>query len=226
MSLKIKLFPVNAFREVTYVVSDESGEAIIIDAGALEQDEINKICNYIEQKELTVKMLVNTHGHLDHIFGVEALKAEFNAPWGISSKEQMLLERAPQSAIMFGLDPSDITVPTIDFDLETMDEIKFGNTTMQVIKTPGHSLGGVCFYEPQEKIMFTGDTLFQGSIGRTDLPGGSYDELMGSIITKILPLGGDVTVYPGHGNHSTLAHEAAYNPFISEVLQGQANYAK
>lgn len=226
MSLKIKVFPVNAFREVTYVISDSTGEAIVVDPGAISEQEFERIFSYISTNALTPKMVVNTHGHVDHIFGVERVKAEYGIPFAISSLEESLLAIAPKSAAMFGLDPSVVEVPTIDIDLSKETKFTFGETTIEVIQTPGHSMGGICLYEPKEKILFTGDTLFQGSIGRTDLPGGDYDQLMTSIVKSILPLGGDVTVYPGHGNHTTLAHEAAYNPFISEVLQGEANFVE
>lgn len=226
MSLKVKVFPVNAFREVTYVVSDSTGEAIIIDPGAISEGEFSRIFSYIADNNITPKMVVNTHGHLDHIFGVERTKAEYSIPFAISALEKPLLEIAPKSAAMFGVDPSLVVVPQVDIDLSELEEITFGETTIKVIKCPGHSVGGVSLYEPKEKILFTGDTLFQGSIGRTDLMGGDYDQLMTTIVKRILPLGGDVTVYPGHGNHTTLAHEAAYNPFISEVMQGEANFVE
>ncbi|MEG2759093.1 MAG: MBL fold metallo-hydrolase, partial [Rikenellaceae bacterium] len=106
----------------------------------------------------------------------------------------------------------------IDIDLSKVEEVKFGNTTLRVIKTPGHSLGGVCFFEPESHTLFSGDTLFKGSIGRTDLPGGDYSQIMSSILTKIVPLGKDVTIYPGHGDHTTLSDELMYNPFITDVL--------
>lgn len=226
MSIKIKVFPVNAFREVTYVVSDQTKEAVIIDAGANAKSEFERIFKYIEENELKPTTLINTHGHIDHMLGVEVFKQKYKIPFAISAKDTILLNDAKDRAAMFGFDPDMVTVPSIDINLDDMEEVTFGETTLKVIPTPGHSLGGVCLYEPNDKVLFSGDTLFQGSIGRTDLPGGDYDQLMNSIVNDILPLGGDVKVYPGHGNHTTLAHEAMYNPFISEVLTGEANYQK
>ena len=109
-------------------------------------------------------------------------------------------------------------------DLAESAQIKFGETTLEVIHTPGHTPGHLCFYEPEQKILFSGDTLFRESIGRTDLPGGDYSWIMNSILEKIMPLGGDVEVYPGHGEKTTIGHELLYNPFITEVIQGEVNY--
>ena len=111
-------------------------------------------------------------------------------------------------------------VPTVERSLADGDEVAFGNTRLRVIHTPGHTPGHVCLYLPQEKILLTGDTLFRESIGRTDLPGGDYGWIMKSIIDRILPLGEEVTIYPGHGGESTLGHEMLYNPFITEVMEG------
>ena len=113
---------------------------------------------------------------------------------------------------------------TIDIDLDTQSEVKFGNTTLQVIATPGHTPGHVAFFEPASKVLFTGDTLFRESIGRTDLPGGDYSWIMRSILDKLIPLGDEVTVYSGHGPETTIGHETLYNPFIVEVLNNEVNY--
>ena len=112
---------------------------------------------------------------------------------------------------------------TVDIDLATTDEVRFGNTTLRVIPTPGHTSGCVSLYHEESKSLFTGDTLFRESIGRTDLPGGDYPTIMNSIVKQILPLGDVVTIYPGHGDTSTIGHESLYNPFVVEVLNNEVN---
>lgn len=218
--ITVKIFPCNPFRELCYVVLDESGEAIIVDCGACDESERGRIEEYIAGKGLRPVMLVNTHGHIDHIIAVNRFKSLYGIPFAIDERESGVLASAPASAAMFGLPVEDDIVPSVDMDLSKESEIRFGDTVLQVLHTPGHTPGGVSLYHSESKTLFTGDTLFAGSIGRTDLPGGDYDTLMDSIIKRILPLGGDVKIYPGHGNSSTLAHEAAYNPFVAEVLQG------
>ena len=127
-----------------------------------------------------------------------------------------------QPSTMYGLQCN--PVPEIDIDLDKCDELKFGNTTLRVIKTPGHTPGHVSLYDEGTKSLFTGDTLFRESIGRTDLPGGDYSWIMRSILEQLVPMGDDVTIYPGHEGESTIGHEVLYNPFIVEVLNNEINY--
>lgn len=222
--IKIKVFAVNPFREVTYVVSDHtSKECVIIDAGASEPFEKERIEEYISSNGFKPTMLLNTHCHVDHILAVNYFKNLYNIPFGASMAESEIIAMAEQSALTYGLPTDADFVPTIDFDPLEQGSVKIGFSELKVIATPGHSIGGVCYFEEQTKALFTGDTLFSGSIGRTDLLTGDYDQLMESIIKVLLPLGGDVTIFPGHGNHSTLAHEAVHNPFVSEVLNHQVN---
>ena len=115
-------------------------------------------------------------------------------------------------------------MPAADLDLDTLSEVRFGNTALRVIRTPGHTPGHVALYEPDSKSLFTGDTLFRESIGRTDLPGGDYSWIMRSILDSLIPLGEEVHIYPGHGPESTIGHETLYNPFIVEVLNEEINY--
>ncbi len=114
-------------------------------------------------------------------------------------------------------------MPTVDIDLDRTPEIRFGTTVLQVIPTPGHTPGHVAFYEPQSGVVFTGDTLFRESIGRTDLPGGDYSWIMRSILDKLLPLGDGTRVLPGHGEETTIGHETLYNPFVTEVLNNEVD---
>ena len=167
-------------------------------------------------------LAANTHGHFDHTLGVEHLKQRYGIPFALSSKDRFLVDNAATSGSVFGVKIG--AMPATDIDLETRQEIRFGNTTLQILRTPGHTPGHVAFYEPVSKSLFTGDTLFRESIGRTDLPGGDYSWIMRSILDVIVPLGEEVHVYPGHGPETTIGHEMLYNPFIVEVLNEEVNY--
>ncbi len=174
------------------------------------------------RKGLKPEMIVGTHGHIDHILGVDVLKQEFGIPYALSSDDGFLLASASQQAAMFGL--ASIASPTIDIDLKDRDEIVFGGCRMKIIPTPGHTPGHVCLYYEEGKMLFTGDTLFKESIGRTDLPGGDYSWIMRSILDRIVPLGDDVKFFPGHGPESNIGHETLYNPFVTEVLNHEVDY--
>lgn len=212
----------NVIAENTLVISDDTGECIIVDAGNYSAKEDASLSKYIADNGLKPVMAVNTHGHVDHMLGVQYVKDTYGVPFAMNGKDAFLLDMAPSYAPSFGLQVD--TVPAIDIDLDGRDEIKFGDTVFKVIETPGHTTGHVCLFNEENKILITGDTLFKESIGRTDLAGGDYSWIMKSILDKIMPLGGDVRFYPGHGPGSTLGHEARYNPFITEVLGGQVNY--
>ena len=214
--MKIATLVFNPIQENTYIVWDETKECVIIDAGNNGPREDIVIKNFIAEHGLTPKMAINTHGHFDHTLGVEYLKQEYGIPFALSRKDQFLLDTASVSGKIFGVAIGKL--PTIDLDLDTVKEVCFGHTTLQVIPTPGHTPGHVALYEPQTKNLFTGDTLFRESIGRTDLPGGDYSWIMRSSLEQILPLGDEVTLWPGHGEKSTIGHETLYNPFVVEVL--------
>ena len=221
--LKIAKLTFNPIQENTYILWDESNECIIVDAGNLSAREDNRLVDYIAEQGLKPVMAVNTHGHFDHITGVEHVKRTFDIPFAMSSKDNYLLESAPSSAKMFGV--NDCTFPsTVDIDLDGMEELCFGNTVLKVIPTPGHTPGCVSLYNETAGIVLTGDTLFRESIGRTDLPGGDYSSIMHSIIEKLIVLGDEVVVYPGHGEQTTIGHESLYNPFVVEVINQEVNY--
>lgn len=212
----------NPIQENTYVVWDSTMECIIIDAGNNGSRENSALKNFIEQKGLKPVMAVNTHGHFDHTLGVEFLREEYGIPFAMSGKDKFLLETASVSGMVFGVQIGKL--PEIDIDLDTLRSVKFGDTELQVIPTPGHTPGHVALYEPNTHNLFTGDTLFRESIGRTDLPGGDYTWIMRSILDKLLPLGDNVVIWPGHGEKSSIGHESLFNPFIVEVLNREVNY--
>ena len=220
--MKIACLPFNPIQENTYVVWDDTKECIVIDAGNSSPREDAALDNFIAERGLKPVLAANTHGHFDHTMGVEHLRQRYGIPFALSGKDRFLLENAAMSGSVFGVKVG--AMPPIDRDLDNETEIRFGQTTLRILRTPGHTPGHVAFYEPQSKSLFTGDTLFRESIGRTDLPGGDYSWIMRSILDVILPLGDEVRVYPGHGPETTLGHESLYNPFIVEVLHEEVNY--
>ena len=221
--MKIARLIFNPIQENTYIIWDDTLEAAVIDAGNMNERENEVLAKFIADNGLKPKYALNTHGHFDHLLGVDFLREKYGAQLAMSSKDEFLLKGASVSAELFGV-KADALPETIDIDLEGKESIKFGNTELKIIPTPGHTPGHVAFFEPESKVLFTGDTLFRESIGRTDLPGGDYSWIMRSIIENILPLGDDVKIYPGHGETSDIGHESMYNPFVVEVINNEVNY--
>ena len=220
--MKVASLQFNPICENTYVVWDDTNECIVVDAGNSDERENARLKEFIDSRGLHPRMAVNTHGHFDHTLGVQFLKDTYGIPFALSGKDRFLLDNASASGSVFGVKVG--AMPPAEIDLDGTPEIRFGRTTLRVIPTPGHIPGHVAFYEPQAKALFTGDTLFRESIGRTDLPGGDYSWIMRSILDSLLPLGEEVHVYPGHGPETTIGHETLYNPFIVEVLNDEVNY--
>ncbi len=212
--LQIKRLILNPFQENTYIIYDQSGDAIIVDPGCYDKSDFDEVKWFIDSNDLKVKSLILTHGHIDHILGIDKLKELYNVTCTAQADDIPLIETSPKHGLMFGLSLD--KAPTIDAFIKDGDKIALGRSTIEVIHTPGHSLGGVCFLLPEEKMLFTGDTLFNGSIGRTDLLGGSYETLIQSITNRIIPLGDDITIYPGHGDSSTIGFERKNNPFLQK----------
>ncbi len=221
--MKIARLIFNPIQENTYIIWDDTLEAAVIDAGNMNERENEVLAKFIADNGLKPKYALNTHGHFDHLLGVDFLREKYGAQLAMSSKDEFLLKGASVSAEFFGV-KADALPEAIDVDLEGKESIKFGNTELKIIPTPGHTPGHVAFFEPESKVLFTGDTLFRESIGRTDLPGGDYSWIMRSIIENILPLGDDVKIYPGHGETSDIGHESMYNPFVVEVINNEVNY--
>ena len=219
----IETFVFNPIQENTYLLWDDTGACIVVDAGNSNPREDARLKAFIDEKGLRPAAAVNTHGHFDHALGVEFLKRTWGIPFALSSDDAFLLETAGVSGSLFGVACGELP-RSIDTDLKTCGEVRFGDTVLQVIHTPGHTPGHVSLYEPASKSLFTGDTLFRESIGRTDLPGGDYSWIMRSILERILPLGDEVKVFPGHGEATDIGHESLYNPFIVEVLNHEVNY--
>jgi hydroxyacylglutathione hydrolase len=185
---------------------EKTGEAVVIDPG----DEAGRILSGLQKKNLQLKYIINTHGHFDHVGGNKALKDKTGAPLMIHKAEAPMLAHLKESAAVWGMRIENSPPP--DRLLEDGDRITFGEITLEVIHTPGHSLGGISLYTPKD--LFVGDTLFAGSIGRTDFPGGDYDTLIASVRNRLFVLGDDVRVFPGHGPDTTIGTERKYNPFF------------
>ncbi len=221
--MQIASLQFNPIQEMTYILWDDSLECVIIDAGNSTPKENTALFNFISERGLKPVMVIATHGHFDHNLGTVSLCEHYGIPFAMSAKDQFLLDGASTSGSIFGIEVGALP-KKVDIDLDGIKELTFGNSTLQVIPTPGHTPGHVVLFNDATRTLFTGDTLFRESIGRTDLPGGDYSWIMRSIIDSIIPLGEDVRIYPGHGADSTISHEMLYNPFIVEVLNDEVNY--
>lgn len=212
--IDIHTFVFNAFGVNTYVLTDQfSKKCVIIDAACHTSEEKDRLTNFIRKNKLKPQMLLNTHCHIDHILGNQMIKDEFNLRIECHKDDIYLLHNAVEHANLFGfnLEPP----PKPDNMLVENDSIKFGRSILNVLHVPGHSPGSLAFINENQKFVITGDALFHGSIGRTDLQGGDFDQLITSIKTKLLPLGDTFTIYPGHGDTSTIGVEKKTNPFLN-----------
>ena len=210
--IKIKIFVFNPFQENTFLLYDESNECIIIDAGCNEDKEFKEIDSFISENNLTVVNIINTHCHIDHIMGNAYLVNKYKVPSIAHQEDMPLLERSNDMAMAFGFNVQQPPVP--DKFVDDGDEIKFGNTTLQIKHVPGHSPGSIALYNEQEQFVIVGDVLFKRGIGRADLPGGDYDTLIASINNKLFNLNDDVVVYSGHGESTTIGQEKRENPYF------------
>ncbi len=203
---------VGALEVNCYIVWDkESGAGVIIDPGA----DAAEVEAAARENGVKVRCVLNTHGHFDHVGADGAIKAAFGVPVAIHPDDAPLMADAHEHGIFFGVSTPKQAEP--DILLKDGQAVEFGGLRLKVIHTPGHTRGGICLYIEDGKILFTGDTLFAGSIGRTDFEGGSMDDLMASITRKLLPLGDDVRVLPGHGPESTIGEEKEINPFLAGI---------
>lgn len=212
-SIKIEKFVFNDFEQNTYLIYDEvSREAWVIDPGNFYPEENYELEQFIRENDLYLKKIINTHGHIDHIFGISFLKENFNPDFYFPFPDLSLLQNVKKQAEMVGINHPKIVQP--DFDLHSFQKLLLNGVEVKIIKTPGHSPGGTCLFVSEIKKIFTGDTIFFESIGRTDLWGGDYSILIDSIRNKILIFDDEVEILPGHGSSSTIYHEKNYNPFL------------
>ena len=212
--MKIAKFEFSLFGINTYVVYDpESKECAVIDPGMINEEEIEAVENFIKREGLHLTQIINTHLHIDHAIGIDSLKRNHEVKVAAHPADRALGERLLQQARSFGLPFSPKNV-VADIDLKDGDVIRIGNGSLRVLHTPGHSQGGICLYDATDDFLISGDTLFAGSVGRTDLPGGDMSQLISGIKEKLLTLPPQTVVYPGHGPATTIAREKASNPFL------------
>lgn len=200
------------FSENTYVLHSDNGDCIIIDPGCYQSEEGNRFLDFLSEKNLNPVKLLNTHCHIDHIFGNKLVYDKFGLKPYIHEDDLPFLTQLENVAKMYGMQAA--ASPEPEGFLRENQKIPFADTELEVFHTPGHSPGSVIFLERKQGFIISGDVLFYESIGRTDLPGGDYETLLKSIREKVLPLGDHIEVYSGHGPVTTLAHEKSYNPFI------------
>jgi glyoxylase-like metal-dependent hydrolase (beta-lactamase superfamily II) len=210
--LKIEQFTFNPFGENTYVLSDETGQCVIVDPGCYTKEEKEELSRYIDDNGLKPVKILLTHAHIDHVLGINYLTGKYNLPIVMNEIEVELLRSAAVYGQMWGIqvEPS----PEPSSFLKEGDQFKFGNCSLDVYFTPGHSPGSLCFLHRESLQLLAGDVLFNESIGRTDLPGGNFETLERSIKDKLYTMDERVIVYPGHGPSTTIGHEKKHNPFV------------
>ncbi len=211
--MEIKQFIFNMFQENTYVLTDEEKNCVIIDPGCFFEEEKQRLVDHIKENNLKITRIIHTHLHLDHIFGCKTLFDEFGVRPEAHAMDEFLLDIFPTYGKKFGIEDELKCVPLKGY-LNDGDVITIGDSELHVIHTPGHSPGGVCYYEPKENILFSGDSLFMGSIGRTDLEKGNGHDLIHSVKEKLMVLPERTTIFPGHGPKTTVGFEKAHNPYI------------
>ncbi len=210
--MNIHCFTFNDFSENTYILCDETRDCIIVDPGCNNSYEREELIDFINDQKLNPVILVNTHCHIDHVLGNRFVSNQFKLSLQAHRLEEAVLMSCLPVSHMYGIpyDPS----PSIGVYLQENDVISFGNITLSILFTPGHSPGSICLHHLESHSLIGGDVLFYNSIGRADLPGGDYDTLLASIRNKIFTLDDQTVVYPGHGPKTTVGYEKAYNPFF------------
>ena len=208
---KIQTFTFSPYYTNCYVCHSE-GEAVIVDASCSELWEEQQLVDYITRNNLTVRHLLLTHAHIDHIFGCAALARRFGIAWTAHKDSMLLIRLAHEQSLMFNTQLEQPPSPEIWVD--EGDTIKFGDAEWSVLHTPGHAPGSICFLDMASGFVMAGDVLFHQSIGRTDLPGGDMPTLMASIFQKLSVLPEHTKVYSGHGQATTIGYEKQHNPFL------------
>lgn len=210
--ITIKSLTFNIFATNTFILSDETGECIIVDPGCGKPSEEEELSKYIDSKSLKPVMMVITHYHIDHILGIGYIKNKYGIGATAHPSGKIFWDNIESKATDYGLQKSDILPP--DHFINDGGMIKFGNSILEVVYVPGHADGSICLINHEQKFVISGDVLFYGSIGRTDLPTGDFDILRENILSKLFVLDDSYTVYPGHGQKTIIGMERLHNPFI------------
>ena len=210
--LQIQLFTFSPIEENTYLLFNESGQCMVIDPGCYFDEEKDRLKAFIQSKKLTPTLLLNTHCHLDHVFGNKYVAESFGLTLHLHQKEQAVLAYAPTSGLMYNM-PFDNYQGPVNL-LKEGDVITLGEDKLICLETPGHSPGSLCFYNKSQGFVIGGDVLFKRGIGRTDLPLGNHETLLNSIRQKLFVLPPETIVYPGHGPSTTVGEEIRENPFL------------
>jgi hydroxyacylglutathione hydrolase len=213
--LQIQRLVFNTFQVNTYILWDETKECAIIDAGCYDSGEESAITGFIKENGLKPVRLLQTHCHIDHIAGTAFISHKYSLKAEAHPAGNVFIKHSQETSFMYGMDDLVAIIP--ELPLKEGDVIKFGKSELQVIETPGHADGSVCFISHTDKFVITGDVLFYQSIGRSDLPTGDYDLLIKNIREKLLTLPPDYKVYPGHGPETTIGYEAYSNPFLADL---------
>lgn len=214
--IQVHSFTFNQLQENTYILADQTKECVIIDPGCYDRREKAELKQFIAAQGFTVKLLLNTHCHVDHVLGNHFIKTTYHVPLLIHELEQTTLRAVQAYAPMYGFNAYEPT--DADQFISEKDTITFGNSSLDILFVPGHSIGHLAFYSKEDGFCINGDVLFRGSIGRTDLPNGNFDTLMNSIFTKMYALPDETLVYCGHGQVTTIGHEKKYNPYAKITL--------
>jgi len=210
--MHVKIFRLNRFQTNSILFWDDDKVCGMVDPAFYEEDEEKEFFKFISDNNLKPDKVLLTHGHFDHLFGVKKCCDKFGICACLNPKDKPLLKMIHMMCSPFGFKEPDVTFPIVD--IEEGMTIRTGAFCFEVLSTPGHSAGSVCFLCKEEKIMFSGDTLFAGTIGRTDLAFGDYDQLINSLMTKLVCLDPDIAFIPGHGEDSSIADERTKNPFL------------
>ena len=210
--INIDILVFSSFGVNTYILSDETGECVIIDPACNSLKEKKELIDFLEKDELTLVKILNTHTHVDHVFGNRFLSEKYNLIPESHKDGNIFLEIALEMGYRFGMNVDD--PPKNVKHIDEGQVVKFGNSKLEILHTPGHADGSICFYSKEDKFIISGDVLFNGSIGRTDLLTGNLEVLQNSIKAKLFNLPDEYVVFPGHGPETTIGYEKENNPFL------------
>lgn len=209
--LNIARFVFNPFRENTYVAWDDTLEGVVIDPGNNFPREHDSLAEFIDSNNIKLKVVVSTHGHYDHVCGAGFLKERYGVPFALCSTDEYVYSTSLFDGSRYQFDFRQVPY---EIDLATAGSVRFGGSALEVLPTPGHTLGGVSLLCREARVLFSGDTLMRGTVGRTDLKGGDWPTLKASIERQILPLADEIEIYPGHGPQSSVGYERRENPYL------------